>query len=417
MNLKKFLKIGTIAILILFIGVLSFGVYRSITDPLKGVVDDIVDSLEERDKETFDKYVDLEEFAESVSSEATDSVLEDMDELSEEDKKVVLQLFGGAATEENKKRYIKETEKYFAGQKEELVGPLQFLKINGGSNRGSEYNENSAKMIYTPPRGADGTKMVFLFEERDEIWVMVGFQKGLDRSVSKDSDNNEIATIDGKKVYKKKEDGKEFLVVGDEEQTRYDEVNNVITANGELAYIAKDGDQEFIVVNGQEKREYDDVGFLREIGGKLGYIAEKEGKEFVVWGGEEQKGRYTNIIGGTFQDINGKPAYHVVDLEGGREEFVVHGEREYRDYDRTSYLKNVNDELVFKAVEDRREFIVYGGGERRGKKYDNIRFLRVIDNKLAYRAEEDGEKFIVHDGKEHRDYEDIHEYRDSLQDQ
>ncbi len=415
--LKKTLKVGGI-VLGLIIVVMAIAAYQYSNDPLKKTTDNIIESLEDRDKEKFDKYVDLEKLAENLSSWAAEEALDKQKDLEGKEKEQIKDLFGDSVVEQNKERYIKETEEYFTGEKEELVGgPLQFLLRNGDSNRESEYNEDTAKMIYTPPKGVDDTQKIFYFEKRDENWVLFDIRQGSEPDSQKSSENSsgrEVAKLNGKPVYKKEEAGKEFLVVNGQEQTKYDDVSDVTAAGGKLGYIAEDGEQEFIVVDGQEKREYDDVGFLQEIGGKLAYIVEKGNKEFVVWGGEEQK-KYDFVRGGCLKEISGKPSYSV--KEEGKF-FVVHGDKEYKEYNSSSYSREVNNELVFKArsgsYNQRKEFVVYGDEEKEGKRYDDISRLTAINNKLAYEAEEGDEKFVVHNEKEYKEYDNIREFKEAF---
>ena len=171
--MKKAVIIGVIIIAVILLAV--FFMQKS-DGPLGTTVDTIITSMEERDKETFDKHVDLEELAENISARAASSTLDEYEDLSEEDKEMMQDLFGDAVVKENKERFIKETEEYFDGERNNLVGPLDFLKRNGGSNRDSEMEEDSAKMIYTPPRGVDDTEKVFFFEKVEEDWVLIDAQ-------------------------------------------------------------------------------------------------------------------------------------------------------------------------------------------------------------------------------------------------
>jgi hypothetical protein len=206
--LKKILKIGGV-ILGLVILVMAIAAYQYSNDPLKKTMDNIIESLEDRDKEKFDKYVDLEKLAENISSWAAEKALDEQEGLKSEEKELAKEFLGDAVIEKNKKRYIKETEEYFAGEKEELVGgPLQFLLRNGGANRESEYNEDTAKMIYTPPKGVDDAQKIFYFEKRGENWVLFDIRQGSESDSQKSSENNsghEVAKLNGKPVYKKEE--------------------------------------------------------------------------------------------------------------------------------------------------------------------------------------------------------------------
>ncbi len=171
--MKKVITIG--AIIVVAVLLLIFFIQRS-DGPLGDTVDNIILSLEERDKDLFDKHVDLEKLAENVSVRATGMTLDESEGLSEEDKETIQDLLGDEVTKENKERFIKETEEYFEEERNELVGPLDFLKRNGGSNRSSEIEGGSAKMIYTPPRGVDDTEKTFFFEEKEEEWALIDAQ-------------------------------------------------------------------------------------------------------------------------------------------------------------------------------------------------------------------------------------------------
>lgn len=110
-------------------------------DPLDSTVDTFITSFEKRDIGLFESHVDLERLAENISSRSTGAVLDEYENLDEEDRETVLELFGAGVTEENKNRFINETERHFKGKRDDLVGPLEFLRVNGRFNRESEIGE------------------------------------------------------------------------------------------------------------------------------------------------------------------------------------------------------------------------------------------------------------------------------------
>jgi hypothetical protein len=79
--------------------------------------------------------------------------------------------------------------------------------------------------------------------------------------------------------------GKQFVVEGDVEGSRYDEISGLTLApDGRLACAARTGKEWFVVVGGEEKARYDRVGrpVFGADGARLAYAASRKGRSFVV---------------------------------------------------------------------------------------------------------------------------------------
>ncbi len=172
MKLKTLLKKKLFILLILPPALFAVGCQKD-GDPVIDATDNIIDSLETRDKELFDNHVDLDFLAKNISTWAIETALENDETLQEKGREEIENFFKEEVIRENKERLVRETEEYFDGTRNDLIGPLNFLHENGRTNRSNSHKAGLAQVVYTPPEGVDDSEKAFFFELRKDNWVLI----------------------------------------------------------------------------------------------------------------------------------------------------------------------------------------------------------------------------------------------------
>jgi|GEM_PF-894698 len=176
--MKKIFKIIALIIGVGVSSILLIGFIFTITeDPLEKSVKIIVKSLNEKDRVTFDQYVDLKQLSDNISRAATEETAPDS--LSDYSKRPDvddgdISFLKDLISEYTSGKYTEVVDLYFQGQGE-INGPLKFLlDIDGKAIRTKiTKTETNGTLTYIPPSGVNDTEKSYIFEKRGEYWVLV----------------------------------------------------------------------------------------------------------------------------------------------------------------------------------------------------------------------------------------------------
>ena len=150
----------------------------------------------------------------------------------------------------------------------------------------------------------------------------------------------EIFSQDGKQVaYIASKHGKYFVVIGNKEGEKYDEVGVPMFSqdNNQVAYTAKKGKKEFAVLGEKRSEEFDSISRLmfRPHDNQITYIARKGRKNFLVVGDSKVQLKYPYPNYAVFSHDGKQLAYVASTLYKPGEpqkEFIVVGDRKGEEY-------------------------------------------------------------------------------------
>jgi hypothetical protein len=173
--MKKAFKITALIIGVGVSLILLTGFIFTITeDPLEKSVKIIVKSLNEKDRVTFDQYVDLQQLSDNISKSATEETAPNWLSGLEGNPDVDISFLKDLVSGYTSGRYIELVDLYFQGQGD-INGPLKFLlDIDGKAIRTKiTKTETNGTLTYIPPSGVNDTEKSYIFEKRGEYWVLV----------------------------------------------------------------------------------------------------------------------------------------------------------------------------------------------------------------------------------------------------
>lgn len=186
----------------------------------------------------------------------------------------------------------------------------------------------------------------------------------------------------------------------------YSSVKDLQEIGGVLAYAyeSDNGKSSGVVYNGEiVSKRYQRVGSLpiEEIGGTLAYEAVKEGKKIVVWNDKEYGLDYNMAFSAT--DVGGKLAYIAekgVTKEGKPKRIVVWDGKEYGfdQFDKTSWITDVGDELVFAGKNASGSFV--WTAEKQIGPYSAVRWIQEYNGHYVAMVSWGSDDFFIVDGVE-----------------
>lgn len=178
---------------------------------------------------------------------------------------------------------------YVTWKEKEESNSKKFVMLN--NQKGKEYDQIT-ELKFSP----DGQHLAYIAMEEDKMFLVLDDKEcrayDLAFSLDFDSDGNPIylakngegLITDGEYNWR----GEAFLVIGEEEQKKYDDIEMFCYDNKHFYYIAKEGGKEKFVIDGAEGKDYDSIIDFDGDAQHYIYGAGEGENRFVIVNGEEK---------------------------------------------------------------------------------------------------------------------------------
>ncbi len=230
-----------------------------------------------------------------------------------------------------------------------------------------EIDDRQYRIMTMPEFSPDGSRFAYLAVDDDTrqlVVMMNGVEKGKYEYVG------ELAfTENGILVYGASREGKNLLVLGEEEYEKDHRIGVVVPGpEGNIAYLAEGDEGRFLVLNGEEQDNYDFIWnrdiFFSPDGGRLAYKATKYTAigwetDHIVLDGIAHRG-FDHISENPIFSPDGRHLAYVAEIEyGGNSMVVLNGQRqESFSYIRGLRFSSDSRYVVYNAVTGRDLFMV-----------------------------------------------------------